>query len=61
MKAILEYTNERDQIIGRVHETEAGYSVSVFDIDSGDTFPLYYRFTTLAQAAVKAKHLANLN
>lgn len=60
MKQIAEYVNEIYQIAGRVFETESGYSVALYDIDAGETVNHYYRFNSLAQAVVKAKHLANV-
>lgn len=61
MKQIEEYTNEKFGIQARVFETDKGYTVALHDLDANETLNHYYRFTSLAQAVVKAKHLANLN
>lgn len=61
MKQIEEYTNEKFGIQARVFETDNGYTVALHDLDANETLNHYYRFTSLAQAVVKAKHLANLN
>ena len=61
MKQIEEYINERYGISSRIYETDTGYSVALHDLDANETLNHYYRFTSLAQAVVKAKHLANLN
>lgn len=61
MKQVEEYTNEKFGIQARVFETDAGYTVALHDLDAGETLNHYYRFNSLAQAVVKAKHLANLN
>lgn len=60
MKQIETYTNERYGIESRVFETESGYTVALHDTDANETLNHYYRFTSLAQAVVKAKHIANL-
>jgi hypothetical protein len=61
MKQIEEFINEKYGISGRVFETDSGYTVALYDIDAGETVNHYYRFNSLAQAVVKAKHIANLN
>lgn len=61
MKQIEEYVNEKYGISSRIYETDRGYSVAVHDLDADETVQYFYRFNTLAQAVVKAKHLANLN
>ena len=61
MKQIETYTNENYGIESRVFQTDTGYTVALHDLDANETLNHYYRFTSLAQAVVKAKHLANLN
>jgi hypothetical protein len=61
MKQIETYTNENYGIESRVFQTDTGYTVALHDLDANETLNHYYRFTSLAQAIVKAKHLANLN
>jgi hypothetical protein len=60
MKQIETYTNENYGIESRIFETETGYTVALHDTDANETLNHYYRFKTLAQAVVKARHLANL-
>lgn len=60
MKQIETYTNERYGIESRIFETETGYTVALHDTDANETLNHYYRFKSLAQAVVKAKHLANI-
>jgi hypothetical protein len=61
MKQIETYTNEAYGIESRIFETDRGFTVALHDLDADETLNHYYRFTSLAQAVVKAKHLANLN
>jgi hypothetical protein len=61
MKQIAEFINDFYGIAGRIFETDKGYTVALYDIDAGETLNHYYRYTSLAQAVVKAKHIANLN
>jgi hypothetical protein len=60
MKQIETYTNENYGIESRIFETDTGYTVALHDTDADETLNHYYRFKTLAQAVVKARHLANL-
>jgi hypothetical protein len=60
MKQIQAYENEKYGIESRIYETENGYTVALHDMDANETLNHYYRFKTLAQAVVKARHLANL-
>ena len=60
MKQVAEYINTIYGIAGRVFETDMGYTVALYDIDAGETVNHYYRFNSLAQAVVKAKHIANV-
>jgi hypothetical protein len=60
MKQIETYTNEEYGIESRIFMTESGYTVALHDTDANETLNHYYRFKTLAQAVVKARHLANL-
>ena len=61
MKQIQSYENEAYGIESRIYETEDGYTVALHDTDANETLNHYYRFKSLAQAVVKAKHIANLN
>lgn len=61
MKQIQAYENEKYGIESRIYETEDGYTVALHDTDANETLNHYYRFKSLAQAVVKAKHIANLN
>lgn len=61
MKQIQAYENEAYGIESRIYETEDGYTVALHDTDANETLNHYYRFKSLAQAVVKAKHIANLN
>ena len=61
MKQILFYENEEYGIESRIYETENGYTVALHDTDANETLNHYYRFKSLAQAVVKAKHIANLH
>lgn len=61
MKQIQAYENEKYGIESRIYETENGYTVALHDMDANETLNHYYRFKSLAQAVVKAKHIANLN
>jgi hypothetical protein len=61
MKQIETYTNDAYGIESRIYETDRGFTVALHDLDADETLNHYYRFTSLAQAIVKAKHLANLN
>jgi hypothetical protein len=61
MKQIQAYENEKYGIESRIYETENGYTVALHDMDANETLNHYYRFKTLAQAVVKAKHIANIN
>lgn len=54
------YTNEHYGIESRIFQTESGFTVALHDLDANETLNHYYRFTSLAQAVVKARHLANL-
>jgi hypothetical protein len=60
VKQIETYTNEEYGIESRIYMTESGFTVALHDLDANETLNHYYRFTTLAQAIVKAKHIANL-
>ena len=60
VKQIETYTNEHYGIESRIYMTESGFTVALHDLDANETLNHYYRFTTLAQAIVKAKHIANL-
>lgn len=60
MKQILFYENEEYGIESRIYETENGYTVALHDTDANETLNHYYRFKSLAQAVVKAKHIANI-
>jgi hypothetical protein len=61
MKQIQAYENEKYGIESRIYETENGYTVALHDMDANETLNHYYRFKSLAQAVVKAKHIANIN
>lgn len=60
MTPIETYKNEAYGIESRIFETESGFTVALHDTDANETLNHYYRFKTLAQAVVKAKHIANL-
>lgn len=60
MKQIETYTNDFYGIESRIFETESGYTVALHDTDANETLNYLYRCQTLAQAVVKAKHLANV-
>ena len=60
MKQIETYTNEHYGIESRIYQTESGFTVALHDLDADETLNHYYRFKSLAQAVVKAKHIANL-
>ena len=61
MKQIATYSNENYGIESRVYQTESGFNVALYDTDADERVCLLIRFQTLAQAVVKAKHLANIN
>jgi len=61
MKQIAAYPNENYGIESRVYQTESGFNVALYDTDADQRVALLIRFQTLAQAVVKAKHLANIN
>jgi len=60
MKQIETYTNEFYGIESRIFETDKGFTVALHDLDADETLNYLYRCQTLAQAVVKAKHLANI-
>ena len=61
MKQIETYTNEVYGIESRIYESDRGFTVALHDLDANETLNYFYRCQSLAQAVVKAKHLANLN
>ena len=60
MKQIATYPNEHYGIESRVYQTDTDFRVALFDTDADERVCLIIRFQTLAQATVKAKHLANI-
>ena len=60
MEQIETYTNEHYGIESRIYQTDKGFNVALFDTDAEQRVCLFIRFQTLAQAVVKAKHLANV-
>ena len=60
MKQIAAYQNENYGIESRVYQTESGFNVALYDTDADQRVCLFIRYQTLAQAVVKAKHLANI-
>ncbi len=61
MKQIAAYPNTEYGVESRIYQTETGFNVALFDTDADERVCLLMRFQTLAQAVVKAKHLANIN
>ncbi len=61
MKQIAAYPNENYGIESRVYQTDNDFRVALYDTDADERVCLLIRFQTLAQAVVKAKHLANIN
>ena len=61
MQQIAAYPNENYGIESRIYQTDTGFNVALFDTDADERVCLLMRFQTLAQAVVKAKHLANIN
>ena len=60
MKQIATYPNENYGIESRIYQTDKGFNVALFDTDAEQRVCLFIRYQTLAQAVVKAKHLANV-
>jgi len=60
MQQIAAYPNENYGIESRIYQTDKGFNVALFDTDADERVCLLMRFQTLAQAVVKAKHLANV-
>ena len=61
MEQIAAYTNTEYGVELRIYQTDKGFNVAVFNTDADQRVCLLMRFQTLAQAVVKAKHLANIN
>ena len=61
MQQIATYPNAEYGIESRIYQTDTGFNVALFDTDAEQRVCLFIRFQTLAQAVVKAKHLANIN
>lgn len=61
MQQIAIYPNAEYGIESRIYQTDTGFNVALFDTDAEQLVCLFIRFQTLAQAVVKAKHLANIN
>jgi hypothetical protein len=61
MKQIATYPNADYGIESRVYQTDNDFRVALFDTDAEQRVCLFIRYQTLAQAVVKAKHLANIN
>ena len=60
MKQIAAYPNAEYGVESRIYQTDKGFNVALFDTDADERVCLLMRFQTLAQAVVKAKHLANV-
>jgi len=60
IKQIAAYPNTQYGIESRIYQTDKGFNVALFDTDADQRVCLFIRFQTLAQAVVKAKHLANV-
>ena len=60
MKQIATYQNTEYGVESRIYQTDKGFNVALFDTDAEQRVCLFIRFQTLAQAVVKAKHLANV-
>ena len=60
MKQIAVYPNTEYGVESRIYQTDKGFNVALFDTDADERVFLLMRFQTLAQAVVKAKHLAGI-
>ena len=60
MKQIAAYPNTEYCDESRIYQTDKGFNVALFDTDADERVCLFIRYQTLAQAVVKAKHLANV-
>lgn len=60
MQQVAAYTNEKYGIESRIYQTDKGFNVALYDTDAAERVCLFIRYQTLAQAVVKAKHLANI-
>lgn len=61
MQQIAAYPNTEYGIESRVYQTDKGFNVALYDTDADQRVALLIRYQTLAEAIVKAKHLANIN
>ena len=60
MQQIAAYPNTEYGIESRVYQTDNDFRVALYDTDADQRVCLFIRYQTLAQAVVKAKHLANI-
>jgi hypothetical protein len=60
MEQIAAYPNAEFGVESRIYQTDTGFNVALFDTDADERVCLFIRYQTLAQAVVKAKHLANV-
>ena len=61
MKQIATYPNADYGIESRVYQTDNDFRVALYDTDADQRVCLLIRYQTLAQAVVKANHLATIN